>query len=188
MDLTNNENKLLNLFSKNTELSHLEKIKLIYGWRLIIADVRMLLFLYSFAMLIGCFIETFLIHISFYAFRQVAFGIHCRNYYICLFVSSITLPVSAMFLKNIEISEIYIWIVYCIAIFVLLLFAPIGTNVNAIRGKSHALYLKKKIYIRLTLFGIILFILPVTITKFLVTGLIIETTLVIASIIKTKGE
>lgn len=188
MELTNKENRLLNIFLNKMELSSLEKIKLIYGWRLVIADIKMLVILYSIAILIGGFIETLLIHVGFYAFRQVAFGIHCKNYYICLFVSSITFPISAILLKNIEIATGYIWIIYGIAAIPLLLFAPIGTAVNAIRGRAHVLYLKKRIYIRLVILGLILILSPITITKFLVTGLLLESILVIISIFQKEGK
>lgn len=187
MELTYREEKVLKLFSKKMELSHLEKIKLIYGWRIVIADFKKLLFMYGIAFLIGCFIETFLIHTAFYVFRQVAFGVHSKNFYICLIISCITFPVSAFLFKGLEIDMVHIWITYFIAAVPLLLFAPIGSAVNAIRGKAHALYLKKKIYIRLSILTIAIILLPVAITKFLVVGLLIETITVMISIIR-KGD
>lgn len=184
MELTYREEKVLKLFSKKMELSHLDKIKLVYGWRIVIADFKKLFVMYSFAFLIGLFMETLLIHVSFFAFRQVAFGVHSKSFYVCLVVSCITFPVTAFLLKAMEIGLIHIWITYLIAAIPLLLFAPIGTAINAIRGKAHALYLRKKIYIRLSIFGIIIFFLPVAITKFLVAGLLIETVTVFISIIQ----
>lgn len=188
MDLTDKESKILDLFSRKMELSHLEKIKLVYGWRILIADLKKLFFMYSFAFLIGCLIETFIIHTAFYAFRQVAFGVHSKNFYTCLIVSCLTFPGSVFLLNTLEISTIYIWITYFIAAIPLLLFAPIGTNINAIKGREHALYLKKKIYIRLVLLGVILTFFPITITKFLIMGLLIESILVLISIIKKEGN
>ena len=187
MALTNTENKLLNLFSRKMEISGLEKIKLIYGWRLIVADIKKLFFLYSCAIIIGCFIETFLVHASFFVFRQVAFGVHSKNFYVCLIVSCITFPVSAFLLKELEVGMIQIWIAYFIAVVPLLLFAPIGSAVNAIRGSAHTKYLRRKIYIRLSILGIAILVLPSTITKFFVTGLLIETITVLISIIQ-KGD
>lgn len=181
MDITYREEKILKLFAKKMELSHLEKIKLVYGWRMVIADFKKLIFMYSIAFLIGCFIETLLIHASFFAFRQVAFGVHSKSFYVCLIVSCITFPVSAFLLKELEIGMIHIWITYFIAAVPLLLFAPIGTAINAIRGKVHMRYLRKKIYIRLSILGIVIFFLPVAITKFLVAGLLIETITVLIS-------
>lgn len=187
MDLTYREEKILKLFAKKMELSHLEKIKLVYGWKMVIADFKKLIFMYSIAFLIGCFIETLLIHVSFFAFRQVAFGIHSKSFYVCLVVSCITFPVSAFLLKGLEIGMIHIWITYFIAAVPLLLFAPIGSVVNAIRGRAHAQYLRKKIYVRLSILGMVILVLPSAITKFLIAGLLIETITVLISIIQ-KGE
>lgn len=186
MELTNAETKITSFFSKKMDLTHIDKIKLIYGLRLVIADFKKMIFLYGIAFLIGCFIETLLIHASFYIFRQVAFGAHSKNFYICLVVSSITFPTSAFLLKNLEISTTKIWITYCIAAIPLFLFAPIGTNINAIRGRAHALYLKKKLYIRLFVLGIILIYIPVNTTKFLVMGLFIESITIVISVIKKE--
>lgn len=187
MELTNKENKLLNLFLRKMELSHLDQIKLVYGLRIVIADLKKLFFMYGFALLIGCFIETFLIHASFFLFRQVAFGVHSKNFYVCLIVSCITFPASAFLLKGLEIDNIYIWITYLITAVPLLLFAPIGSAVNAIRGSAYIQYLRKKIYIRLSILGIAILVLSGTITKFLITGLLIETITIVLAIIQ-KGE
>lgn len=187
MDLTYREEKILKLFSKKMGLSHLDRIKLVYGWRMVIADFKKLIFMFSIAFLMGCFIETVLIHVSFFVFRQVAFGAHSKNFYVCLVVSCITFPVSAFLLKGLEIGLVHIWITYFIAAVPLLLFAPIGSVVNAIRGRAHVQYLRKKIYVRLSILGIAILVLPSAITKFLVVGLLIETITVLILIIQ-KGE
>lgn len=187
MELTNTETRIINVFSRKTDLTHLDKVKLIYGLRIVIADFKKLFFMYGFALLIGCFIEIFLIHASFFLFRQVAFGVHSKNFYVCLIVSCITFPVSSFLLKNLDIGIIYIWITYLIAAVPLLLFAPISSAVNPIRGSAHAQYLRKKIYIRLSILGVAILVLPAAITKFLVAGLLIETLTVMISTIQ-KGE
>lgn len=187
MELTNTETRIINVFSRKTDLTHLDKVKLIYGLRIVIADFKKLFFMYGFALLIGCFIETFLIHASFFLFRQVAFGVHSKNFYVCLIVSCITFPVSSFLLKSLEIGSIHILITYLIAAIPLLLFAPIGSAVNAIRGSAHVQYLRKKIYIRLSILGVAILVIPSTIAKFLVAGLLIETITIIISTIQ-KGE
>lgn len=187
MELTNREAKILKLFSDKMDLVHLDQIKLVFGWRLFIADLKKLIFMYGFALLMGCFIETLLIHVSFFTFRQVAFGAHSKNFYICLVISCIIFPVSAVLLKGLEFSMMHIWIAYFIGALPLLLFAPIGTSVNAIRGTAHAQYLKKRIYIRLSIFAVVLLFLPIAIAKFLVAGLLVETITIMISIIH-KGD
>lgn len=187
MELTNTETRIINTFSRKIDLTHLDKIKLIYGWRIVIADFKKIFFIYGFALLMGCFIETFLIHASFFMFRQVAFGVHSKNFYLCLIVSCITFPVSSFLLKNLDISIIHIGITYLIAAVPLLLFAPIGSAVNPIRGSAHAQYLRRKIYIRLSILGVAILVLPATITKFLVVGLLIESITIMISMIQ-KGE
>lgn len=188
MDFTYREEKILKLFSSKMKLSHLDQIKLIYGWRIVIADFKKLFFMYGFALLMGCFIETFLIHASFFLFRQVAFGVHSKNFYLCLIVSCITFPVSSFLLKNLDIGIIHIGIPYLIAAVPLLLFAPIGSAVNPIRGSAHAQYLRRKIYIRLSILGVTILVLPTTITKFLVAGLLIETFTVLVSTIQKESD
>lgn len=186
MELTNTEEKIINTFSKQMELPHLDKVKLIYGLRLVFMDFKKLIFMYTVAFLIGCFIETLLIHASFFVFRQVAFGVHSQNFYVCLIVSSITFPTTAFLLINLKLSTNYIWIIYLIAAIPLLLFAPLGSAVNAIRGKKHVLYLRKRICLRLGILGVIVLFIPSTITKFLVTGLLIEAITIMISLIQKE--
>lgn len=186
MELTNTEAKIINVFSRKIDLTHIDKVKLIYGWRIVIADFKKLFFMYGFALLIGCFIEIFLIHASFFLFRQVAFGVHSKNFYVCLVLSCITFPVSSFLLKSLEIGMIRIWITYFVASVPLLLFAPIGSTVNSIRGSAHAQYLRKKIYIRLSIIGAAILILPTAFTKFLVAGLLIETVTIMISILQKE--
>lgn len=187
MELTNSEERILRVFSSKMDLVHLEQIKLVYGWRLFITESKKLVIMYGFAILMGCFIETLLVHVSFYAFRQVAYGLHSKNFYVCLAVSCIVFPIFAVLLKRLEISNIHIWIVYFIGAFPLLLFAPIGTAFNAIRSTAHTQYLRKKIYMRLSVLGIILLFVPVTLAKLFVAGLLIEAITIIISIIRKGG-
>lgn len=95
---------------------------------------------------------------------------------------------SSFLLKNLDISIIHIGITYLIAAVPLLSFAPIGSAVNPIRGSAHAQYLRRKIYIRLSILGVAILVFPTTITKFLVAGLLIETFTVLVSTIQKESD
>lgn len=187
MELTSTEEKVLKLFSERMNLVHIDQIKLIFGWRLFITDVKKIVIMYGISLMLDCLLETLLIHASFYFFRQVAYGVHSKNFLTCLFVSCLVFPFSAILLKDLQLGALHIWITFSFAIIPLLLFAPIGSAVNAIRGTAHAQYLRKKIYIRLCIFVLLLLFLPISIAKFLVAGLFIEAITILLSIIQ-KGE
>ncbi|MEK5040276.1 accessory gene regulator B family protein [Sporosarcina sp. FSL K6-3457] len=186
MKLTNVETNLLGIFTDEVALDNLEKIKLVHGWRLITTEATKLVAMYCVAFLAGCFFETFLVHFSFFFFRQVAYGIHSKNYLTCLVISCITFPFSAFLINNGEVAPLSIWVIYSISALLLMLLAPIGSSINNIRGPLHARYLRRKMYSRLCILGVTLLFIPSTITKFLVVGLLIETIAVMVAFIKKE--
>lgn len=187
MELTTTEKRILQLFSERMNLADLDQVKLLFGWRQFITDSKKAFVIYSLSLLLNCFVETFLVHLSFYFFRQVAFGAHSKGFWSCLLVSSLTFPFSALLFKTIQLNSMHMWIAFCISAIPLLLFAPVGTAVNVIRGTAHAQYLRKKMYRRLILFILLLLFLPISFTKFLLAGLLIEAFSIMLAIIRRGG-
>lgn len=187
MELTRSEEKIVKLFSKRMDLVPIDQVKLIFGWRLFVTDAKKLVVMYGLSLMLGCFTETLLLHASFYFFRQVAFGVHSKNFWTCLIVSCLVFPFSALLLKDLQLSNLQIWLLFSVGTLPLLCFAPVGTAVNAIRGAAHARYLRKKMYVRLCILALLILLLPVSIHKYLVAGLLIEAFTLIIPIIQ-KGE
>ncbi|YCA44040.1 accessory gene regulator B family protein [Bacillus sp. JZ8] len=183
MELTHREERIVAYFSKQLQLEKVDQVRMIFGWKLFIADLKKLLIVYSLALILNCFLATLLTHASFYMIRQVAYGFHNKNIWICTIVSCMLFPLCSRILSGIEISATLNFFVYFISILPLLFFAPIGTSVNSIINDKHKAYLRRKLKFRLILITLLILFTPSTITKYLVFGIAIESISVILSII-----
>lgn len=183
MELTRNEEKMLSYFSRRFHLDHMDQLKLVYGWKLLISDLKKLIVVYMVAFLLDCIVATFIMHLSFYTIRQVAYGMHSRSFWLCTVVSCVAFPIFSYVIIDLEITRVLSLALYVASMIPLLLFAPIGTSVNQIRSKKHRNYLRKKMKTRLIILALCLPFLPVSITKYIVAGVMIENMSIILSIL-----
>ena len=76
MDHTLREQSLLNFFKQYKNLSTIDEIKMVYGLRLFILDLKKFTIIYSLAFILGITIELLLVQIGFITFDST---IHFYN-------------------------------------------------------------------------------------------------------------
>lgn len=188
MVYTLKEQTLLNHYKKYGNISELDGIKLIHGLRIFIMDFKKFAIIYTLALILGIAWQLALVHIGFFCFRQVAFGLHCTSFKTCL-VTSVVLFLSFTHIFNtISFSLNSIWGIFLSCVGVLTLLAPISSQKNKIRSHKHISYLRKKMYKRFLLMMIAIIVLPLAVSKFIVGGMLLETFIIIYSWLKTKEE
>ncbi|MBM7606623.1 accessory gene regulator B [Metabacillus crassostreae] len=188
MVYTLKEQALLNHYRKYRNFSELEEIKLIHGFRIFMMDFKKVAIIYTLALILGVAWQLALVHIGFFYFRQVAFGLHGTSFKTCLVASTILFLGFTHIFNIVEFSLNSIWIIFFACIGVLSLLAPISSQKNKIRSVRHFSYLRKKMYKRFLLTMIAIIVLPLTISKFIVGGMLLETFIIIYSWLNTKEE
>ena len=188
MEYTLKEKSILERYKKHVEMSELDEIKLIHGLRIFLMDFKKFVIIYTLAFILGIAWQFALVHIGFFFFRQVAFGLHCASFKSCL-VTSIVLFISFTYTFNIiTFSLISIWCIFLACVCILTLLAPISSQKNKIRNAKHRSYLRKKMYKRFFVTMGAMIVLPLLISKFIVAGILIETSIIIYSWLKSKEE
>ena len=188
MEYTLKEKSILERYKKHVEMSELDEIKLIHGLRIFLMDFKKFVIIYTLAFILGIAWQFAFVHIGFFCFRQVAFGLHCASFKTCL-VTSIFLFLSFTYTFNImTVSLTSIWGIFVACVCILTLLAPISSQKNKIRNTKHKNDLRKKMYKRFLITMLAIIVLPLTISKFLVVGMLIETVIIIYSWLKLKEE
>ncbi|MDZ5607873.1 accessory gene regulator B family protein [Bacillus pseudomycoides] len=188
MELTASEQRFIQYYKGIKTINELEKVKLAYGYRVVVREVKKLVIVYSIALLLGLFWELLVVQIGFLIFRQVSYGLHCPSFKSCIFVSCIIFPSLTWFAINTSISGLTIWILYICALALLCLMGPVSSQKTAVRGEAHRRFLRKKMYKRMVVLTGLLFLLPQSIAILLIAGVLMETVLVSLSWINSKEE
>lgn len=188
MVYTLKEQTILNHYKTYGNISELDGIKLIHGLRIFIMDFKKVAIIYTLAFILGIAWQLALVHIGFFLFRQVAFGLHCTSFKTCLVAStvlflSLTLTFNVL---NFTINSVFLIFLACGGVLISL--GPISSQKNKIRNDKHISYLRRKMYKRFLLIMIAIIVLPLAISKFVVGGMLLETCIIIYSWLKTKGE
>lgn len=155
--------------------SDLEKEKIEFGVRLILNDSWKVIIVYLIAFLLDYFLITLLTHLSFFLLRHVCLGFHFQNSIACLFSSIIALPISVYIIDNMPTNYTIMYTLTALSTIVLCVFAPIGTKKRPIFNDNHKRYLKKKIYIRLSILWIVLILMEIDLQKFIAYGILLQT-------------
>ncbi|WP_416141116.1 accessory gene regulator B family protein [Lysinibacillus capsici] len=92
MEFTAKEEMLVDFFEHRRPLTQLDKIKLVYGFRVVTSELKKFLIIYGIAIAFGLFWRMLLVQIGFLLVRQVAYGAHCSSFKTCLIVSCISFP------------------------------------------------------------------------------------------------
>lgn len=151
-------------------------------------DFKKLAIIYPLAFILGIAWQLALVHMAFFFFRQVAFGLHCTSFKTCLVTSTVLLFSFTHTFITIDFSLNFIWGIFLACVGVLTLLAPISSQKNKIRNEKHRSYLRRKMYKRFLLMMIAITVLPLVISKFIIGGMLLETFIIIYSWLKTKGE
>ena len=182
------EQTILNHYKKYGNYSELDGIKLIHGLRIFIMDFKKVAIIYTLAFILGIAWQLALVHIGFFCFRQVAFGLHCTSFKTCLVASTVLFLSFTLTFNILHFTINSIFLIFLACVGVLALLAPISSQKNKIRNDLHTRYLRKKMYKRFLLVMIAIIVLPLAISKFIVGGMLLEACIIIYSWLKIKGE
>lgn len=188
MVYTLREQTILNHYKKYGNYTELDGVKLIHGLRIFIMDFKKIAIFYTLAFVLGMTWQLALVHIGFFCFRQVAFGLHCTSFRTCLVASTILFLSFTLTFNILHFTIHSIFLLFTACVGVLALLAPIGSQKNRIRNDRHLAYLRKKMYRRFLLVLLAIIVLPLGISKFIVGGMLLETCIIIYSWLKTKEE
>lgn len=139
--------------------SAIERDKIRFGVRLVFNDFWKVMIVYLIAFLLDVAPATLLTHVTFFLLRQVCFGFHFQNSWDCLVSSILLLPIAVFLISNWNLGSIYIFLLAFVSTFLLLFFAPAGTQKRPVFSKEHKRYLRNKLFIRLSIVWIIVLLL-----------------------------
>ena len=188
MEYTLKEKSILERYKKHVDMSELDEIKLIHGLRIFLMDFKKFVIIYTLAFILGIAWQLALVHIGFFYFRQVAFGLHMTSFKICLVTSAILFLSVTYFFNIIYVSLVLNFVVFFCCVLILTLLGPISSQKNKVRSAKHSDYLRKKMYKRFLITMIVIAVVPLAMAKFIVAGVLIETMIVVYSWLKSKGE
>lgn len=170
MEFTAKEEILVDYFDHKRPLTQLDKIKLVYGFRVVTSELKKLLVIYGIAIAIGLFWKMLLVQIGFLLVRQVAYGAHCSSYKTCLVVSSISFPFITWLAGALPITSLVVWGGFLLGAVILFFIGPVSSKKTKVRGEAHRTFLFKKLYRRVIVLGVLLVIFPTSISVFFVAG------------------
>ncbi|QCR33450.1 accessory gene regulator ArgB-like protein [Lysinibacillus sp. SGAir0095] len=181
------ENMLFTWLNQAT-YNEIEREKLKFGIQMIISESSKTLIIYLTAFFLDCVIPTLITHLTFFFLRQVCFGYHFRNLYVCIGWSLISFPLVTRYLANLDLDfstavHFFILGIFLVSIYIL---APQGTENQPIISQQHRRYLRKKITVRLCLLVVIFFITPSAIKIFITYGLFLETLMLLLQLLKER--
>ncbi|MFC5542826.1 accessory gene regulator ArgB-like protein [Ureibacillus suwonensis] len=168
--------------------SNLEREKLKFGIQLILSELYKIILIYSLAYLLDCIVPTLIAHISFFLLRQVCFGYHFSNLYVCIGTSIITFPIAVKLIASYYnmISGTLLYIIFGVSLILIYMLAPKGTEKHPLINQNHKKYLRKKMMFRVFLIFGIFCIVNFDVKVFIAYGVLVETIMLIAQSI--KGE
>jgi len=151
------EKRITNILIQESHVE-VEREKISFGVKIILNDFWKFIIVYIIAILLDCFIPTLVAHLVFYILRQVCFGFHFENNFVCLIASIITLPIGVYLIYNLNYFKEYLTIVAAISSLLLVMFAPADTKKRPLYNQQHRAFLRKKLLIRLLIIWAITFV------------------------------
>lgn len=170
MEFTAKEEMLVDFFEHRRPLTQLDKIKLVYGFRVVTSELKKFLIIYGIAIAFGLFWRMLLVQIGFLLVRQVAYGAHCSSFKTCLIVSCISFPFITWLAVALPITSLVVWGAFLLGAVILLFIGPVSSKKTKVQGEAHRTFLFKKLYSRLIVFGGLLVIFPTSISVFFLAG------------------
>ncbi|MGE7093778.1 accessory gene regulator ArgB-like protein [Lysinibacillus sp. NPDC048646] len=181
------ENALFNLLNQE-DYSILEREKLKFGIKIILSEFNKLLIIYAIAFLLDCVIPTLITHLTFFFLRQVCFGYHFKNLYICIGWSIFAFPITVHYLAEslTNFSTTLLFILFCITCLLLYKLAPKGTENQPIINQNHLNHLRDKMKLRLLVIVGLFFLSPFKIKVFIEYGVFLESIMLLLQITRER--
>ncbi|MCS1384845.1 accessory gene regulator B family protein, partial [Lysinibacillus sphaericus] len=166
------EEKILNQLLTSSMKSK-DKARLKYGFYLFLDSLKKGLLIYSFAIYLEIFMETFLMHISFLFVRQVSYGWHSSSKMGCILGSILCFTVVPYELNHAEMNKDIFFLMTVIFLTLLVYLGPVGTKVSKLSKKKIHI-LQKKLKWRIVLLAVLSVIIPITYYQYIITGVGIQ--------------
>lgn len=179
MEFTVNEQRVIAYIEERRALSSLEEMKLVYGLRVVIREVKKAFVIYGISLMLGVFFQLLIVQLGFLAVRQVSYGLHCPSFKSCLVISSILFPFLTWITVHSTILTSGLWFIFFASLIVLVWLGPTSSAKTRIRGKEHLQFLRKKMYVRLMVLGILLFLIPSQFGVLIIAGMAMAVALVV---------
>lgn len=141
-------------------LNEMERAKISFGVKLLINDFWKIFIIYSITFLLDCILYTLLTHSMFILLRQVCFGYHFKNEFICLAVSIISFSIIVYTIPFIQVDSLYLYLIGIFSTIFILMIAPVATIKRPIFNLKHRKFLRKKLYFRLVIVWILILLIP----------------------------
>lgn len=183
MNFITYEEKLLNkLISPNMEIVQITRLK--FGLYLLLDGIKKGIMIYGIALLLGCFMETMLVHVSFLILRQVSFGWHSTNNLACVLWSILAFPILTFIWGKFYFNFSLLLAICIICCLIIWFSGPIGTQVNILSNLKHKQLLHFKLKRRILLIVFLSIIIPPSIYQYFILGIFIQTVTLLIQILK----
>ena len=154
--------------------------EIMYGVEGIYLTITKTIIIFLLAFLLGIAKELFFLLLSFNFIRLFAFGMHADKSWICLVFSSTIFIGGAFICKYIHINELMLYLLYFIALIIIVLYSPADTVKRPLVRKNKRLRFKLlSIFITIIYFIITMLTTNNLIINYLIIGLLIECILIL---------
>ena len=168
------EEKILNRITSDS-LTETEKIKLRFGFYLVLDTLKKGVLIYLPSISLGIFLEVFIAHCSFFILRQVCFGWHGRSNLECIGFSLIFFMVWPWLFTiwNPSFANNTLYTAFVLIYGIIFLFGPIGTKINPL-DKDQKISLRKKLIMRIFFVLLVFMFVSVSIKQLILLGACIQ--------------
>lgn len=167
--------KIADYISHYTKDEGIDKIKLQYGIEIVILSAAKLIVVFAIALILGIFVETLVVIISFNITRSSAYGVHATTSMGCLLSSLLIILPSTMLVKNIQMTNWQVLMGFIIMTVLLGIYAPADTEKRPIIGRQIRKQLKKRTIVISLILGMVTLLIPFgSIKSLMVLGATIE--------------
>lgn len=164
----------------NPNITDVELDEYRYGLEGVYLTIQKTIVIFPIALLLGIFKELIIVLIAFNLIRKYACGMHASNSFSCLIASSALFLFSSYIGKIIKISIILKFLLICICLICIFIYAPADTKKAPIIRLEKRLLKKRKAFISALLLSlIILFMKDYVLSNLILFGMIIEVILIL---------
>jgi accessory gene regulator B len=171
------------------EIDNINYIKMKYGLEVLIINLSKTLFILIMSEILGLFIETLFVMLSFGFIKCYAFGVHAKSSTSCTIITSMCFFIGAYIPKLFTITNNTVSLIFFVVLVLLYLYAPADTEARPLVGKSLRRKLKIKSLLSAGILMILAFCINDSVLKFCVTyGALCESITITPIIYKLLGR
>ncbi|MCR8644650.1 accessory gene regulator B family protein [Paenibacillus sp. N1-5-1-14] len=160
--------------------SNIDYLKMKLGIEMLLINLSKAIFVYGIALIMHVFIPTLIIHLSYFAIRRSAFGLHANTSILCNIVSVLLFVGIPLIIEYITINNYVVAGLGVVCTTLLYRFAPADTDKYPILGEKKRSKLRKETVIASITVSCVALIVPIPIVKSLMMyGVLIQVSMVL---------